>query len=72
MRPADRKWYDTPVGWWNPLPVLAVCIHGDGIEERMKLFGKSERQEGFFSILKAAVASTRNNLVAKIEDVVQG
>jgi fused signal recognition particle receptor len=49
-----------------------VGLHGDGIEERMKLFGKSERQEGFFSKLKAAVASTKNNLVAKIEDVVKG
>jgi fused signal recognition particle receptor len=38
----------------------------------MKLFGKSEKQEGFFSKLKAAVASTKNNLVAKIEDVVKG
>lgn len=38
----------------------------------MGLFGKSEKQEGFFSKLKAAVASTKNNLVAKIEDVVKG
>ncbi|MCI0348746.1 MAG: signal recognition particle-docking protein FtsY, partial [Acidobacteriales bacterium] len=38
----------------------------------MKLFGKSEKQEGFFSKLKAAVASTKNELVAKIEDVVKG
>jgi fused signal recognition particle receptor len=38
----------------------------------MKLFGNSEKQEGFFSKLKAAVASTKNNLVARIEDVVQG
>ena len=38
----------------------------------MKLFGKSEKQEGFFSKLKAAVASTKNNLVARIEDVVKG
>jgi len=38
----------------------------------MKLFGNSENQEGFFSKLKAAVASTKNNLVAKIEDVVKG
>src|SRR5262245_878875 len=34
------------------------------------LFGKQEK--GFFSRLKAAVASTRSNLVAKIEDVVKG
>lgn len=52
--------------------MLAVGSHCDGIEERMKLFGKSEKQEGFFSKLKAAVASTKNNLVAKIEDVVKG
>jgi fused signal recognition particle receptor len=38
----------------------------------MKLFGKSENQEGFFKKLKAAVASTKSNLVAKIEDVVKG
>ena len=38
----------------------------------MKLFDNSEKQEGFFSKLKAAVASTKNNLVAKIEDVVKG
>ena len=38
----------------------------------MKLFGGSEKQEGFFSKLKAAVASTKNNLVARIEDVVKG
>jgi fused signal recognition particle receptor len=38
----------------------------------MKLFGNSENQEGFFSKLKAAVASTKNNLVARIEDVVKG
>jgi len=38
----------------------------------MKLFGKSEKQEGLFSKLKAAVASTKNNLVTKIEDVVKG
>ena len=38
----------------------------------MTLFGKSEKQEGFFSKLKAAVASTKNNLVARIEDVVKG
>jgi len=37
----------------------------------MKLFGKSDK-EGFFSKLKVAVTSTRNNLVAKIEDVVKG
>jgi fused signal recognition particle receptor len=43
-----------------------------GIEERMNLFGKSEKQDGFFSKLKAAVASTKNNLVAKIEDAVKG
>jgi len=38
----------------------------------MKLFGKSENQEGFFSKLKAAVASTKSNLVARIEDVIKG
>src|SRR5688572_2698095 len=38
----------------------------------MNLFGKSEKQEGFFSKLKAAVASTKTNLVARIEDVVKG
>ena len=38
----------------------------------MKLFGGAEKQEGFFSKLKAAVASTKNNLVARIEDVVKG
>jgi len=52
--------------------VAAAETHWDGIEERMKLFGNSEKQEGFFSKLKAAVASTKNNLVARIEDVVQG
>jgi fused signal recognition particle receptor len=36
------------------------------------LFGKPEKREGFLSRLKAAVASTRSNLVAKIEDVVKG
>ena len=38
----------------------------------MKLFGGAEKQEGFFSKLKAAVASTKSNLVARIEDVVKG
>jgi fused signal recognition particle receptor len=38
----------------------------------MKLFGEPENQGGFFKKLKAAVASTRSNLVAKIEDVVKG
>jgi fused signal recognition particle receptor len=38
----------------------------------MKLFSNFERQEGLFSKLKAAVASTKNNFVAKIEDVVKG
>src|SRR5262245_9919160 len=38
----------------------------------MGLFGGFEKQEGFFNKFKAAVASTKNNLVAKIEDVVQG
>jgi len=38
----------------------------------MNLFAKSDKQEGFFSKLKAAVASTKNNLVARIEDVVKG
>jgi fused signal recognition particle receptor len=52
--------------------VLAAGTHCDDIEERMGLFGKSEKPEGFFSKLKAAVASTKNNLVAKIEDVVKG
>jgi fused signal recognition particle receptor len=36
------------------------------------LFGKSDKKEGFFSKLKAAVTSTKANLVAKIEDVVKG
>jgi len=36
------------------------------------LFGKQEKKEGFLNKLKAAVASTRSNLVAKIEDVVKG
>lgn len=34
------------------------------------LFGK--REEGFFDKLKSAVASTKSNFVAKIEDVVKG
>jgi fused signal recognition particle receptor len=38
----------------------------------MKLFGKSKNQEGFFSKLRAAVASTKSNLVARIEDVIKG
>src|SRR5262245_2000325 len=38
----------------------------------MKLFGNSEWQEGLFNKLKAAVASTKSNFVAKIEDVVKG
>jgi fused signal recognition particle receptor len=38
----------------------------------MGLFGRSEKQEGFLSKLKAAVASTKNNLVARIEDAVKG
>ncbi len=38
----------------------------------MKLFGRSEGREGLFSKLKAAVASTKGNLVAKIEDVIKG
>ena len=33
---------------------------------------RSEKQEGFLSKLKAAVASTKNNLVARIEDAVKG
>ena len=53
-------------------PVLALAIEWNGIEERMGLFGKAEKQEGFLSKLKAAVASTKNNLVARIEDVVKG
>jgi len=53
-------------------PVLAPDIEWNGIEERMSLFGKAEKQEGFLSKLKAAVASTKNNLVARIEDVVKG
>jgi fused signal recognition particle receptor len=53
-------------------PVLALGIEWNGIEERMGLFGKAEKQEGFLSKLKAAVASTKNNLVARIEDVVKG
>ena len=36
------------------------------------LFGKQEKKEGFLNKLKAAVASTKSNLVAKIEDVVKG
>jgi fused signal recognition particle receptor len=36
------------------------------------LFGKSEKEAGFFSKLKAAVSSTKANLVARIEDVVKG
>jgi fused signal recognition particle receptor len=52
--------------------VLAAGTHCNNIEERMGLFGKSEKQEGFFSKLKAAVASTKSNLVARIEDVVKG
>jgi fused signal recognition particle receptor len=36
------------------------------------LFGKQEKNEGFLNKLKAAVASTKSNLVAKIEDVVKG
>jgi fused signal recognition particle receptor len=38
----------------------------------MKLFQKLENREGFFSKLKAAVAATKSNLVARIEDVIQG
>jgi fused signal recognition particle receptor len=38
----------------------------------MNFFGKSEKQEGFFNKLKAAVASTKSNLVVRIEDVVKG
>jgi fused signal recognition particle receptor len=38
----------------------------------MKLFGKSESKEGFFSKLKAAVSSTKTNFVARIEEVVRG
>jgi fused signal recognition particle receptor len=38
----------------------------------MKLFGKAEKQEGFLNKLRAAVASTKSNLVTKIEDVVKG
>src|SRR3989442_14965250 len=36
------------------------------------LFGKQEKKEGFLTKLKAAVASTKSNLVTKIEDVVRG
>lgn len=36
------------------------------------LFGKQDKKEGFFSKLKAAVTSTKANLVAKIEEVLQG
>ena len=53
-------------------PVLAPDIEWKEIEERMGLFGRSETQEGFLSKLKAAVASTKNNLVARIEDAVKG
>jgi fused signal recognition particle receptor len=38
----------------------------------MRLFQKLENREGFFSKLKAAVAATKSNLVARIEDVIQG
>ena len=37
----------------------------------MKLFEKLENREGFFNKLKAAVAATKSNLVARIEDVIQ-
>jgi fused signal recognition particle receptor len=43
----------------------------EGLRIKM-LFGKPEKKEGFFSKLKAAVSSTKANLVAKIEDVVMG
>jgi len=36
------------------------------------LFGRQEKKEGFFSKLKAAVASTKSNLVGRIEEVVKG
>ena len=38
----------------------------------MKLFGKSESDKGLFNKLRAAVASTKSNLVARIEDAVMG
>jgi fused signal recognition particle receptor len=36
------------------------------------MFSWSQKQEGFFDKLKVAVTSTKNNLVAKIEDVIEG
>lgn len=42
------------------------------MRQDMKLFSKSDAGAGFFSKLKAAVASTKSNLVAKIEDVIKG
>jgi fused signal recognition particle receptor len=71
VRLAARKWYDAG-GRWNPPSGAGSDTYCDGIEERMTLFGKYEKQEGFFSKLKAAVASTKSNLVARIEDVVKG
>jgi fused signal recognition particle receptor len=53
-------------------PVLAPDIEWNWIEESMGLFGRSEKQEGFLSKLKAAVASTKNNLGTRIEDAVKG
>ncbi|MFN8006999.1 MAG: signal recognition particle-docking protein FtsY [Terriglobia bacterium] len=38
----------------------------------MKLFEKKQAGEGFFGRLKAAVATTKSNLVARIEDIVKG
>ena len=38
----------------------------------MRLFQKLENREGFFSKLKAAVTATKSNLIARIEDVIQG
>lgn len=38
----------------------------------MRLFQKLENRQGFLSKLKTAVAATKSNLVARIEDVIQG
>jgi len=55
-----------------PSSVEEGAYFHERIGSRMKLFSNFERQEGLFSKLKAAVASTKNNFVAKIEDVVKG
>src|SRR4030095_10887028 len=48
VRLAARKWYDAG-GRWNPPSGAGSDTYWDGIEERMTLFGKYEKQEGFFS-----------------------